>query len=154
MLYNSVSSQPLDITSSARQLVGCQVFVERKVTFKLDLPNKKIISVKSKHTKIIAEVLRHILQRYDYTLSDVNISINGTLVNVDRPVTSIENERLLVTLRETVPRTSTKSLDEITNRVYKDILQGKSETSCVKSKSDRSSVKVRFEVIFFTLEVM
>lgn len=42
------------------------------------------------------------------------------------------------------PRTNapSKTLDEITNKVYEDILQEKSENAFAKQKSDKGSVKV------------
>ncbi|XP_071054310.1 regulator of G-protein signaling loco isoform X2 [Onthophagus taurus] len=141
---------PMDLKLSSQLLTGCEVFVERKVTFKLDLPNKKIISVKSKHTKIIGDVLKQLLQRYGYLLSDVDIANGEEIINLDLAVTTIENCRLTVSLKQSRPTSTSnavkltvlenaKMLDEITNKVYKDILQEKTE--CVNTKSDRSSVK-------------
>lgn len=51
---------------------------------------------------------------------------------------------LLSTVPIPPPRTNapSKTLDEITNKVYEDILQEKSESACSKQKSDKGSVKV------------
>lgn len=53
---------------------GKEVLIEQRVVFKLDLPNKKIISVKSKPCKIMSEVLKPILQKYNYQLEMVTVS--------------------------------------------------------------------------------
>lgn len=53
---------------------GKEVLIEQRVVFKLDLPNKKIISVKSKPCKLLSEVLKPILQKYNYHLESVTVS--------------------------------------------------------------------------------
>lgn len=60
---------------SSRILAGKVVVVEQRVVFKLDLPNKKVISVKSKITKTLGEVLRPILHKYNYKLDLVQVNI-------------------------------------------------------------------------------
>lgn len=65
--------QPVNVIDSSRILAGKVVIVEQRVVFKLDLPNKKVISVKSKVTKTLGEVLRPILHKYNYKLDIVQV---------------------------------------------------------------------------------
>lgn len=82
------------------KLANCEVIVEQKVHFKLYLPNQKVISVKSKYTKIISDILRTILLRYEYTLEQVKVTVDWNLVNLAFPVTSIDGRRVVVQLIE------------------------------------------------------
>lgn len=137
------------------KLNGCTVFVEQKVCFKLDLPNRKIINIKSKPTKILIDVVRQILLRYNYKLEDVTVTLDSNAVDMGQLVTSVENCKLSVQLNECetkhmaaipslkVLNTKFSNLDDITNKVYEDILQEKADIVCNKQKSDKSSVKVR-----------
>ncbi|GJQ65961.1 hypothetical protein Trydic_g4058 [Trypoxylus dichotomus] len=142
----------IDLADSSMKLHGCTVCVEHKVCFKLDLPNRKIINIKSKPTKILNEVVRQILLRYNYKIEDVTVTLDGNLVDMEQPVTSVENYKLSVQLKEcetkhvaavvpSIKVTNAKFRDEITNKVYEDILQEKAETAYNKQKSDKSSVK-------------
>lgn len=68
------TSKPIDLDLPSTTLAGREVLIEQRVVFKLDLPNKKIISVKSKPCKVLAEVLRPILHKYNYRLELVTVS--------------------------------------------------------------------------------
>lgn len=72
--FVSGTNKPIDLSLVSTTLAGKEVLVEQRVVFKLDLPNKKIISVKSKPCKMLAEVLRPILQKYNYQLETVTVS--------------------------------------------------------------------------------
>lgn len=69
------SSKPIDLDAPSPVLSGKEVFIEQRVIFRLDLPNRKIISVKSKPSKALGEVLRPILQKYSYDLELVTVKI-------------------------------------------------------------------------------
>jgi regulator of G-protein signaling len=57
-------------------VLGAQeVRVEDRVVFRLDLPNRKTIAVKSKQGKTLAQVLRPILHRYGYRLEMVTLCL-------------------------------------------------------------------------------
>lgn len=75
--FVSGTNKPIDLSLVSTTLAGKEVLVEQRVVFKLDLPNKKIISVKSKPCKMLAEVLRPILQKYNYQLETVTVSGSG-----------------------------------------------------------------------------
>lgn len=144
--------KPLDIAENSTQLAGCEVTVEQRVVFKLDLPNKKIISVKSKYTKNIVDVLRPILHKYKFSLEDVTVSKAGYPVDINLSVTTIDNARLNIQLKDGCEGSANQSvktnnmkiskLDEITNKVFEGILQEKSDEGVFKPpRSDRGSVK-------------
>ncbi|XP_066157903.1 regulator of G-protein signaling loco isoform X1 [Euwallacea fornicatus] len=151
-VYTNKHPKSLDSGESSGKLAGCEVTVEQRVIFKLDLPNKKIISVKSKYTKIIVDVLRPILHKYKFALEEVIVTRAGYPVDVRLPVTTIDNGRLNIQLKgdggcaieAVVPTIRVNKMEEmeITNRVFEDILQEKSEGEALKVlKSDKGSVK-------------
>lgn len=65
----------------------------------MDLPNRKVISVKSKSSKILVDVLRPILHKYGFGLDVVRVS-NGPeeYVDVNLAVTSVDGCRLNIQL--------------------------------------------------------
>ncbi|CAH1121311.1 unnamed protein product [Ceutorhynchus assimilis] len=143
-VFTNKHPKALDINDSSTKVSGCEVTIEQRVVFKLDLPNKKIISVKSKYTKLIIDVLRPILHKYKFTLDQVNITRAGYFVDIALPVTTIDNARLQIHLKDDVTNPQTKvkisKLEEITNDLFEGILQDKSDgqvfkpTSSVKSE--------------------
>ncbi|XP_050510624.1 regulator of G-protein signaling loco isoform X2 [Diabrotica virgifera virgifera] len=146
----AVSSQCVNVEESSMTLAGCEVTVEQRVVFKLDLPNRKMISIRSKYTKIITDVLRPSLHKYQYNLDQMVVLNGNTPIDLHQPVTTIDGFRLKVQYKEdfrqenpNVPIKNNKvKLEEITNKVYEGILQEKCESlSCKLTKSDRGSVK-------------
>ncbi|KAJ8978977.1 hypothetical protein NQ317_001450 [Molorchus minor] len=113
--------KPTDISEPSAKLAGCEVTVEQRVVFKLDLPNRKTISVKSKYTKIIIDVLRPILYKYQYNLDQVVVTDGGEPINLHLPVTSIDGE---ASQYSTYGRGERQDL-----------------ASCKHTKSDKGSVK-------------
>lgn len=139
--------------------------------FKLDLPNKKVISVKSKTCKVLSEVLRPILHKYNYRLDLVQVygKESPDPMDMSLPVTAVDGQRLQIVCRDenpelvgevtaintlgnakqkqspqnfklgNVPVTFVRAnklttsasnpqlntLDEITNKVFNELLQGK-----------------------------
>lgn len=140
----------MDVNEPSSKLAACEVTVEQRVVFKLDLPNKKVISVKSKYTKIINDVLRPILLKYHYNLDQAQVTLNDELVDLTLPVTSIDEKRLKIIYNQDLRQTPAPiikvsnvkaKLDELTNQVFEDILQGKSDSVGLKPKSDKGSVR-------------
>lgn len=73
--------------------------MEQRVLFKLDLPNKKVISVKSKANKLLFEVLKPILNKYNFKMEDVvafSKDHKSEPINTSLPVTTVEGQRLLI----------------------------------------------------------
>lgn len=72
--FQSGCNKPLALDSDSISIAGKEVTIEQRIVFKLDLPNRKVISVKSKTTKQLEDVLRPILSRYNYRLDLVRVS--------------------------------------------------------------------------------
>ncbi|GAB0088616.1 Regulator of G-protein signaling loco [Sergentomyia squamirostris] len=158
-------SKPLDLEELSRSVAGKEVQIEQRVVFKLDLPNRKVISVKSKPCKFLEEVLRPILHKYQYRLETVEVFGKDCpdVMDMRIPVTSVDGQRLQIALKTTdgnnVKQQISKlptagdsdvaqlknsaamqhhscmtnnfnqtTLDEITNKVFNELLQGKVET--------------------------
>ncbi|XP_049825933.1 regulator of G-protein signaling loco isoform X3 [Aethina tumida] len=140
--------KPLDINDSSSKLAGCEVEVEQRVVFRLDLPNKRIVSVKSKYTKPIQDILRPILHKYEFNMDQMKVTTHqGAPVDVTQHVITIDGARLTVQRKDEKDITPQVTLEkgkveEINNQVFEDILQKKAEAALVKPcKSDRGSVK-------------
>lgn len=91
----------MDPNELSTLLASCEVTIQQRVVFKLDLPNRKTVSVKSKATKVIIDVLKPILHKYDFTLDQViviNSKDGGSVIDVRSPITTIDNLRLQVQL--------------------------------------------------------
>lgn len=126
-VYVSDSNKPCDLEGMSTRIAGKQVNIEQRVTFKLDLPNKKVISVKSKPEKVLEEVLRPILHKYHYSLDEVHVHLRDTppgrtphVTLVKWMVTEVDGRRLIILDRNEDPPKST--LHEITNRVFNEIM--------------------------------
>ncbi|XP_049804565.1 regulator of G-protein signaling loco isoform X2 [Schistocerca nitens] len=143
---NSTKPVPLDEESSV--LGGKEVQVEQKVSFRLDLPNRKTVGVKAKSSKSLGEVLRPILHKYGYNVELVTLCLmsENEVLELNLPVLAVDNQRLQVLTRsaevwknDAVHKTkSGPTLDEITNRVFEELLQGKAEG---RTTPDQGSVR-------------
>ncbi|XP_050297452.1 regulator of G-protein signaling loco isoform X2 [Anthonomus grandis grandis] len=154
-VFTNKHPKALNITDPSTTLAGCEVTIEQRVVFKLDLPNRKIISVKSKYTKNIVDVLKPILHKYKFNLEEVVVTRFGESVDISLSVTTIDNARLNIQLKDTVMCTDQTvpvlnvnnvkidKLEEITNKVYEGILQEKSKNEALQPmcRSDKGSVK-------------
>lgn len=164
--------------------------IEQRVVFKLDLPNRKVISVKSKTCKVLSEVLRPILHKYNYRLELVLVfgkESSDPPMDMALPVTAVDGQRLQIVCKDenpelvgevtaintkkspqnfrlgNVPVTFVRAnklttsasnpqlntLDEITNKVFNELLQGKVDAQGMSNEmngnvrqSDHGSVKV------------
>jgi regulator of G-protein signaling len=171
--FLSGTTKPLDLDGLSKQLAGNEVLIEQRVIFKLDLPNKKVISVKSKTCKMLSEVLRPILHKYQYRLDWVEVygRESPDPLDMSLSVTAVDGQRLQIVCKEenpelvgevtainTAQNAKTKqspqnfklgnvpvtfvranklttsasnpqlnTLDEITNKVFNELLQGKAD---------------------------
>lgn len=82
------------------KLTGCEVTVEQRVVFKVDLPNRKTISIKSKSTKKIIDVLRPSLHKYQFSIDQVLIFSGNKLIDLHLAITSIDGHRLNVKMKD------------------------------------------------------
>ncbi|XP_067614523.1 regulator of G-protein signaling loco isoform X1 [Eurosta solidaginis] len=81
------TTKSIDLQTSSQTLVGKDVLIEQRVSFKLDLPDRKVISVKSKPKKQLHEVVRPILHKYNYDYEAVQVVIRETQEPVDLSLT-------------------------------------------------------------------
>ncbi|GLH10734.1 Regulator of G-protein signaling loco [Gryllus bimaculatus] len=114
---NSDRLQQISLDEDSTSLGAKEVHVEQRVVFRLELPNRKTIGVGESEILILS-----------------------------LPVTEVDNQRLQVLSRseawksENPPKVkSGPTLDEITNRVFEELLQGKADGG--RGTSDQGSVR-------------
>lgn len=105
---NGTSNKQLNLDEPSASIAGKELTVDQRIVFKLDLPNRKIISVKSKTTKALEDVLRPILNKYNYRLDLVQVSTRDCSAPLDmaQSVQETDGQRLQVILK------SSEMLDE------------------------------------------
>ncbi|XP_023165627.2 regulator of G-protein signaling loco isoform X4 [Drosophila hydei] len=162
------SNKSIDTQQSSKLLAGKEVLIERRVAFKLDLPDPKVISVKSKPKKQLHEVIRPILNKYNYRMESVQVLLRDTQAPLDlmQPVTVADGQRLQIALiqpdfqqggssmppklskpMKPLPTLTTDSaqgqLDELTNKVFNELLQSKADAAAgpTQKSSDLCSMK-------------
>lgn len=167
-VYMRDTNQLVNLQESSAILARYTVYVEQIVAFKLVLPNSKHISVKCKPKKLLSEVLNPILQKYNYRMEDVvKIVIKDSQKELKSsvPVTNVDGQRLQVHMTKMLPVAVLQSsggqqqhtLDEITNKVFNELLQEKvdSNGNCqqvegVGVEVDNQSMKVgKGDFVFF-----
>ncbi|XP_053632636.1 regulator of G-protein signaling loco isoform X3 [Cherax quadricarinatus] len=137
-VYQHKTDKLLDKNEDSSVLGGMEVRLEQRIIFRLDLPNRKTVCVKAKPNKVTNDVLKPILLKYGYKLDLMFVHKVGDEkgVNLKCHVNELDGDRLVVRTKEEVkewgfePGRQKKrgsTLDEITNRVFEDLLKGKSE---------------------------
>ncbi|XP_034663392.1 regulator of G-protein signaling loco isoform X3 [Drosophila subobscura] len=155
------STKSIDLQQSSQLLAGKEVVIERRVAFKLDLPDPKVISVKSKPKKQLHEVIRPILTKYNYKMDNVQVIMRDTQAPLDlmQPVTMADGQRLRIVLLQDfqsgggssmppkqtkpmkpLPSTAQGQLDELTNKVFNELLQSKAEAAAAKPQAQHSDL--------------
>ncbi|XP_017035816.1 regulator of G-protein signaling loco isoform X3 [Drosophila kikkawai] len=144
------STKSIDVQQPSQLLAGKEVVIERRVAFKLDLPDPKVISVKSKPKKQLHEVIRPILNKYNYKMEQVQVILRDTQAPLDlnQPVTMADGQRLRIVLLHSdfqvgggssVPPKQSKpmkplpqgQLDELTNKVFNELLASKADAAAL-----------------------
>ncbi|KAH8243333.1 hypothetical protein KR032_006622 [Drosophila birchii] len=142
------STKSIDVQQPSQLLAGKEVVIERRVAFKLDLPDPKVISVKSKPKKQLHEVIRPILNKYNYKMEQVQVILRDTQAPLDlnQQVTMADGQRLRIVLLHSdfqagggssVPPKQSKpmkplpqgQLDELTNKVFNELLASKADAA-------------------------
>ncbi|XP_059145141.1 regulator of G-protein signaling 12-like isoform X2 [Physella acuta] len=146
------SDQPLDLNEDISTLGSKEIVIERRVLFRLDLPNGKSIGVKAKPNRTIRDVFKPILNKYGLRLDNVGVHLIGSqeLLDLDGSVSELDNQRAVVVLgvdleerqgslasrapvgRHKVGHNGSRggsggSLEEITNQIFDDLMRGKSQ---------------------------
>ncbi|XP_028897367.2 regulator of G-protein signaling loco isoform X2 [Zeugodacus cucurbitae] len=90
------TTKSIDLQTSSQTLVGKEVMIEQRVAFKMDLPDRKVISVKSKPKKQLHEVVCPILHKYNYDIEEVQVVMRETQEPIDLSltVTHADGQRL------------------------------------------------------------
>ncbi|XP_037922272.1 regulator of G-protein signaling loco isoform X4 [Hermetia illucens] len=189
VLISGGIGKPLELDQPSTELAGKEVEIEQRVAFKLDLPDPKVISVKSKPKKALGDVLKPILQKYNYRIEEVQVLIRETHepLTMDLPVTVADGLRLQVVLLNLEgwqqnhtqqlhqqqqsqqkrpsqvptyqnssnlqlprvlpypakiirPANQQVTLDEITNKVFNELLQGKAKAHAGQQQQPTSKV--------------
>ncbi|XP_043498432.1 regulator of G-protein signaling loco isoform X2 [Polistes fuscatus] len=155
-LRQSFNKHPMDIKYPSSVLAGQEVEVVQTKVLKVDLPSRRVITVIAHKGRTLKEVLRPLLNKYGFNLDLINIWSEGHRVCMDilainaptRLTLTINNEDAqrdpaLVKYSDEISR-GQPTLDEITNKVFEELLVGKSaskyqynEGSC-KSDDQRS----------------
>ncbi|XP_014604121.1 PREDICTED: regulator of G-protein signaling loco isoform X3 [Polistes canadensis] len=155
-LRQSFNKHPMDIKYPSSVLAGQEVEVVPTKVLKVDLPSRRVITVIAHKGRTLKEVLRPLLNKYGFNLDLINIWSEGHRVCMDisainaptRLTLTINSEDAqrdpaLVKYSDEISR-GQPTLDEITNKVFEELLVGKSaskyqynEGSC-KSDDQRS----------------
>ncbi|XP_011707290.1 PREDICTED: regulator of G-protein signaling loco [Wasmannia auropunctata] len=150
------TDEMVDTKCFSSVLAGQEVEVVLTKVLKVELPSRRIISVIAHKGKTLKEVLRPLLNKYGFNLDLISIWSEGrcipmdiTAINAPTRIIVVANEedfqRELHTAKylDEVPHVQ-PTLDEITNKVFEELLVGKSrnkyqysEGSC-KSDDQRS----------------
>ncbi|KAI8129455.1 Regulator of G-protein signaling loco [Lucilia cuprina] len=106
-------NKAMDLQASTQELAGEEVEIEQRVAFKLYLPDPKVISVKSKPKKYLHEVVRPILQKYNYDLEAVDVlrRDNQEKIDLSQLVTTADGLRLQIVLVKKTVETKSSTLD-------------------------------------------
>ena len=67
--------QPLDLEEDISTLGSKEVVIERRVLFRLDLPNHKSIGVKAKPNRSIRDVFKPILNKYGHRIDSCGVQL-------------------------------------------------------------------------------
>ncbi|XP_060064951.1 regulator of G-protein signaling loco-like isoform X2 [Ylistrum balloti] len=96
------SDKPLDLAEDISTLGSREVMIERRVLFRMDLPNRKSIGVKAKPNRSIRDVFKPILNKYGFKLDNICVQLSGQpgMVDIDAQVSTIDNQRVLIKHQE------------------------------------------------------
>ncbi|EDX13958.1 GD18442 [Drosophila simulans] len=137
------STKSIDVQQPSQILAGKEVVIERRVAFKLDLPDPKVISVKSKPKKQLHEVIRPILSKYNYKMEQVRVIMRDTQAPIDlnQPVTMADGQRLRIVMLDSdfqvgggssmPPKQSKpmKPLPQANEQVFNELLASKADAA-------------------------
>ncbi|XP_012226987.1 regulator of G-protein signaling loco isoform X2 [Linepithema humile] len=155
-LRQSFNKHMVDTKYSSSVLAGQEVEVVLTKVLKVELPSRRIISVIAHKGKTVKEVLRPLLNKYGFNLDLISIWSEGHCIPMDIMAINAPARLIVVANEEDFQRElhtakyldevphAQPTLDEITNKVFEELLVGKSrskyqysEGSC-KSDDQRS----------------
>ncbi|XP_018363540.1 PREDICTED: regulator of G-protein signaling loco isoform X2 [Trachymyrmex cornetzi] len=155
-LRQSFNKHMVDTKCFSSVLAGQEVEVVPTKVLKVELPSRRIISIIAHKGKTLKEVLRPLLNKYGFNLDLISIWSEGRCVPMDIMAISAPTRIIVMANEEDFQRElhtakyldemqhAQPTLDEITNKVFEELLVGKSrnkyqysEGSC-KSDDQRS----------------
>ncbi|KAK0161229.1 hypothetical protein PV327_009724 [Microctonus hyperodae] len=161
-LRQSFTKHMVNLKYSSCVLAGQEVEVVPTKVLKVDLPSRRIITVVAHKGRILKDVLRPLLNKYGFKLELITIWGDGHPVSLEIPAINAPTRLVLTSnsddfhlrCQDEIPQGQT-TLDEITNKVFEELLVGKSinkyhsEGSC-KSDDQRSESSSILSSKFFT----
>ncbi|KAK3876061.1 hypothetical protein Pcinc_019116 [Petrolisthes cinctipes] len=137
-VYYHKTDKLIDKREDSCILSGQEVRIEKRVLFRLDLPGRKTVCVKAKPGKVAMDVLKPILLKYGYKMDLMFVHKHGEDkgINPKCQLEELDGQKLMVQTKEEVKEWGVESgrqkkrgntLDEITNRVFEDLLKGKAD---------------------------
>ncbi|XP_028044588.1 regulator of G-protein signaling loco isoform X2 [Monomorium pharaonis] len=161
------TDEMVDTKCFSSVLAGQEVEVVLTKVLKVELPSRRIISVIAHKGKTLKEVLRPLLNKYGFNLDSISIWSEGRCVSMDIIAINAPTRITVVANEEDFQRElhtakyldevshAQPTLDEITNKVFEELLVGKSrnkyqysEGSC-KSDDQRSEGSSILSTKFF-----
>ncbi|KAK0157788.1 hypothetical protein PV328_011480 [Microctonus aethiopoides] len=156
------TDEMVNLKYSSCVLAGQEVEVVPTKVLKVDLPSRRIITVVAHKGRILKDVLRPLLNKYGFKLELITIWGDGHPVSLEIPAINAPTRLVLTSnsddfhlrCQDEIPQGQT-TLDEITNKVFEELLVGKSinkyhsEGSC-KSDDQRSESSSILSSKFFT----
>ncbi|XP_076294993.1 regulator of G protein signaling family member locomotion defects isoform X5 [Lasioglossum baleicum] len=137
-LRQSFHKHTIEAKCPSSVLAGQEVEVVPTKILKVDLPSRRVITVIAHKGRTLKEVLKPLLNKYGFNLNTINVWSDNHCVSMDMPaidapprltLTNVKGEdsrHELHTVKYThdVPFAQ-PTLDEITNRVFEELLVGK-----------------------------
>ncbi|XP_032672591.1 regulator of G-protein signaling loco isoform X2 [Odontomachus brunneus] len=155
-LRQSFNKHMVDTKCSSSVLASQEVEVVLTKVLKVELPSRRVISVIAHKGKTLKDVLRPLLNKYGFNLDFISIWSEGHCVPMDVMAINVPTRLIVMANEEDFQRElhtakyldelphAQPTLDEITNKVFEELLVGKSrnkyqysEGSC-KSDDQRS----------------
>lgn len=93
--------QPVDLNKDSLFFADDVIYLERKVQFRFDLPNKRSVAVMQSSSAILFDVLEPIMRKNGYNIEKFSILRNKSrdMVSLNSTVASVENKHLIAELK-------------------------------------------------------
>ncbi|XP_011302728.1 regulator of G-protein signaling loco isoform X3 [Fopius arisanus] len=142
------TDEMINLKYSSSVLAGQEVEVVPTKALKVDLPSRRIITVVAHKNRTLREVLRPLLNKYGFKLELITIWGEGHPVSLEIPAINAPSRLVLTSNNEDFQRDSLhyqedieqgqSQLDEITNKVFEELLVGKSTNKYYSEGSYKS----------------
>ncbi|KAI9582942.1 regulator of G-protein signaling loco-like [Glossina fuscipes] len=153
VFVRGLTTKSVNLQTLSQEIAGKEIEVEQRVAFKLDLPDFKVISVKSKPRKTLYDVMKPILHKYNYQLEEVETLYKDTKEKIDlhQHVAEVDGQRLQVLIKSNKIKfvkplpvkgiNAQITLNEMTNTVFKNLMEGKLQNRTLTKSDDSNSLK-------------